>query len=301
MKIDDMDAFVAVIRCQSTNLAAQALQLTQPAITRRIQNFEEDLGANLLDRNTKPLKPTPMGWRVYEQCKAILREIDSLRELVANDGAPSGTLRLGVPQTVGDVVLLDALQQIREQYPDLRTQVINGWGSSLIAKMENGELDAAAALFPAGKIFPEGIASRSIGRMKLRVVAAKGSVRKSSSKLKDCFQRGWVLNPDGCGFRAGLQRALSEQGLALQINLETFGTELQLGLVASGQGLGLVPEPLFANSRHRDQLELVNVSDFKPVVDLWLLHPQYLGNLQEPVDLFGSIAADRLQAPLLDA
>ncbi|MEE1925890.1 LysR family transcriptional regulator [Pseudomonas sp. 148P] len=294
MKIDDMDAFVAVIRCQSTNLAAEALQLTQPAITRRVQNFEEDLGANLLDRNTKPLKPTPMGWRVYEQCKAILREIDTLRELVASDGAPSGTLRLGVPQTLGDVVLLDALAQIREAYPDLRTQVVSGWGSSLIARMENGDLDAAAALFPTGKIFPEGIASRSIGRMQLRVVAAKGSAAKRSYKLKDCYLRGWVLNPDGCGFRAGLQRALSEQGLSLQINLETFGTELQLGLVANGQGLGLVPEPLLALSKHRDQLDVLNVSDFKPQVDLWLFHPRYLGNLQEPVELFGAVAAQRL-------
>ncbi|KEY88571.1 hypothetical protein PC358_05415 [Pseudomonas capeferrum] len=168
-----------------------------------MQNFEEDLGATLLDRNTKPLKPTPMGLRVYEQCKAILREIDSLRELVANDGAPSGTLRLGVPQTLGDVVLLDALAQIRDTYPVLRTQVTSGW----------------------------------------------------------------VLNPDGCGFRAGLQRALSEQGLSLSINLETIGTDLQLGLVASGQGLGL-----------------------------WLFHPRYLGNLQEPVELFGEIAGNRLQA-----
>ncbi|MNE44302.1 HTH-type transcriptional regulator GltR [compost metagenome] len=232
-----------------------------------MQNFEEDLGATLLDRNTKPLKPTPMGLRVYEQCKAILREIDSLRELVANDGAPSGTLRLGVPQTLGDVVLLDALAQIRDTYPVLRTQVTSGWGSSLIARMENGELDAATALFPPGKIFPEGITSRSIGRMPLRVVAAKGSASKRSYKLKDCYTRGWVLNPDGCGFRAGLQRALSEQGLSLSINLETFGTDLQLGLVASGQGLGL-----------------------------WLFHPRYLGNLQEPVELFGEIAGNRLQA-----
>ena len=155
-------------------------------------------------------------------------------------------------------------------------------------------LDAAAALFPTGKIFPEGIASRSIGRMQLRVVAAKGTASKRSYKLKDCYLRGWVLNPDGCGFRAGLQRALSEQGLSLQINLETFGTELQLGLVANGQGLGLVPEPLLAASRHRDQLEVLNVSDFKPQVDLWLFHPRYLGNLQEPVELFGSVSAQRL-------
>ncbi|MCU1717089.1 LysR family transcriptional regulator [Pseudomonas sp. 5P_3.1_Bac2] len=294
MKIDDMDAFVAVIRCQSTNLAAEALQLTQPAVTRRLQNFEEDLGTTLLDRNTKPLKPTPMGWRVYEQCKAILREIDTLRELVGNEGAPSGTLRLGVPQTIGDVVLLAALENIREVFPELRTQVVSGWGSALIGKMENGELDAAAALFPTGKIFPEGISSRSIGRMQLRVVTAKGTATKRSYKLKDCYTQGWVLNPEGCGFRAGLQRALSEQGLSLNINLETFGTELQLGLVANGHGLGLVPEPLLAASRHRDQLEVLNVSDFKPQVDLWLFHPAYLGNLQGPVELFGEVSVQQL-------
>ncbi|AIZ32928.1 LysR family transcriptional regulator [Pseudomonas sp. K1(2024)] len=294
MKIDDMDAFVAVIRCQSTNLAAEALQITQPAITRRVQNFEQDLGASLLDRTTKPLKPTPMGLRVYAQCKAILREIDSLRELVASDGAPSGTLRLGIPQTLGDVVLLDALGRIREAYPQLRTQVTSGWGSSLIARMENGELDAAAALFPPGKIFPEGIASRSIARMPLKVVEAKSNAAKRNCKLRDCYARGWVLNPDGCGFRAGLQRALSELGLNLKINLETFGTELQLGLVASGQGLGLVPEPLLRMSSHRDALDVLNITDFKPHVDLWLFHPRYLGSFQEPVELFGEVAGHRL-------
>jgi len=294
MKIDDMDAFVAVIRCQSTNLAAEALHLTQPAISRRVQNFEEDLGATLLDRNTKPLKPTAMGLRVYEQCKAIRRELDALRELVANQGVPSGTLRLGVPQTLGDVVLLDTLAQIRSAYPQLRTQVSNGWGSSLVARMENAELDAAAALFPPDKVFPESIASQAIARMPLKVVAAKGSAGKRSCKLRDCASRGWVLNPDGCGFRAGLQRALSGQGLGLAINLETFGIELQLGLVANGQGLGLVPEPLLQSSPLCEALEVLNVSDFKPQVELCVFHPRYLGNLQEPVALFGDVVRRRL-------
>ena len=72
------------------------------------------------------------------------------------------------------------------------------------------------------------------------------------------------------------------------------GTELQLGLVANGQGLGLVPEPLLAASRHHEALDVLNVSDFKPQVDLWLFHPRYLGNLQEPVELFGKIAGGKL-------
>ncbi|MDX9663688.1 LysR family transcriptional regulator [Pseudomonas sp. P5_152] len=294
MKIDDIDAFVSVVRCQSISQAAESLQLTQPAITRRTQNFEKDLGVVLLDRNTKPLKPTTIGMRVYEQCKVVMREVDALRELVGAAGPASGALRLGVPQTIGDAVLVHALQEIRGAFPELRTQVINGWGSNLVAKMENGELDAAAALFPAGKIFPEGIAGQSIGRMPLLVVAAKDSLRKRNCKLADCYRQGWVLNPDGCGFRAGLQRALSEQGLSMHINLETFGTELQLGLVANGMGLGLVPQPILEKSQHRERLEVINVSDFKPVIDLWLLHPRFLGNLQEPVELFGRLVAQRL-------
>ncbi len=71
---------------------AQTLGLTQPAITRRLQNFEEALGVELLDRNTRPLKATATGRVVYEQCRVIQREIDVLRELVADDTPPVGTL-----------------------------------------------------------------------------------------------------------------------------------------------------------------------------------------------------------------
>ena len=57
-----------------------------------------------------------------------------------------------------------------------------------------------------------------------------------------------------------------------------------------------MPEPLLQSSRHRDALDVVNVTDFKPQVDLWLFHPRYLGNLQEPVELFGAVAGNRMQA-----
>ena len=59
MKLDEIEAFVAVVRSQSLSQAADSLALTQPAVTRRIQNFEEALGVELLDRNTKPLKGLP--------------------------------------------------------------------------------------------------------------------------------------------------------------------------------------------------------------------------------------------------
>jgi len=287
MKIDDIEAFVTVVRCQSISHAAQALDLTQPAVTRRIQNFEEDLGAVLLDRNTKPPKPTAMGKLVYEQCLQIIREVEALRHLAANDSRPSGSLRLGVVQTVGDVVLLDALRELRQAFPDLNTQVSTSWSSRLLDRLKDGELDAAIALFPPGKSFAEELVVRALGEIDLVVVARKDDYPKRSYRLRDCWERGWVLNPDGCGFRATLHRMLTGQGLALKTNLEIFGAELQLGLVASGMGLGLMAEPLLARSAYRDQLRVLPLTDFKARLTLSLLHPKLIGKLQQPLASLG--------------
>jgi len=171
MKLDEIEAFVAVVRSESLSQAADSLALTQPAVTRRIQNFEEALGVELLDRNTKPLKTTPMGRAVYEQCRAILREVDTLRHLVTDDAPLAGVLRLGVAQTVADVAMLKALHALREAHPELQARVATGWGNPLLQKVEDGELDAAVVLLPANRTLPETLVGESLGPLKLAVVA----------------------------------------------------------------------------------------------------------------------------------
>ncbi|MBB3213455.1 DNA-binding transcriptional LysR family regulator [Herbaspirillum sp. Sphag1AN] len=297
MKIDAIDAFVAVVRCQSISLAAASLQLTQSAITRRIQSFEEALGIEVLDRSTKPPRPNAMGKRVYEQCRAVLREVESLRDLARQSDLPSGEFRLGVIQSVSDIALLDALHQISEDFPEMTTKVSTGWGAQLVDKVDNGELDAAIALFPATKVFPAGVGSTSLGRIELAVVAPKGELSRRSYKLADCHAHGWVLNPDGCGFRAGLQRALAGQGLSFKVNLEIFGADLQLGLVTSGRGLGLMPLPQLLASHYRDQLDIIHVTDFKPILDIWLIQQARLPNAQQQAaTLFGTRVARTFSA-----
>jgi DNA-binding transcriptional LysR family regulator len=299
MKIDDISAFVAVVRNQSISAAADALGLTQSAITRRVQNLEQALGVELLDRSVKPPKPSLMGKQVYEQCARVLLEVDRLRDLVQEDHAPTGVFRIGVIQTIGDVVLLDTLQKLNQAFDGLQTEVSSGWGAQLVQRVARAEIDAAVALFPATKVLPDGLRGRTLGRIELVVVAKKDAMAKRSYKLRDIYSEGWVLNPDGCGFRAGLARALAEQGLSFKINLETFGTDLQLGLAANGVGLGLMPRPILERSRHRKQLDIVNVTDFKPVLDIWLVQPLQPGPVQHAIDLFAqSVEQAFAQSPL---
>lgn len=294
MKIDDIAAFVAVIRRQSLSQAAASLGLTQSAVTRRMQNLEEALGVELLDRHTKPLKPTTMGMRVYEQCRRILLEVDALRDLVANDAPPSGVLRVGVPHSLSEVLLLPPLRRLGEHYANLQTRVSSGWGTELIARVENADLDAALAMFPSSKVFPETIQAEPLGQIRLLVVASHHADIPTIEQLADSHHHGWILNPDGCGFRAGLKRALADRGLNLQVNLETFGSELQLGLVAEGKGLGLVPEPVLARSHYRDALRVLPLSDFQPEAELWLVYPRFPGKLLQPARLFAATLAGGL-------
>ncbi len=299
MKIDDISAFVAVVRNQSISAAADALGLTQSAITRRVQNLELALGVELLDRSVKPPRPSAMGKQVYEQCARVLLEVERLRDLVQEDHAPTGVFRIGVIQTIGDVVLLDTLQKLNQAFDGLHTEVASGWGAQLVQRVDKGEIDAAVALFPATKVLPDGLRGRTLGRIELVVVAKKDALSRRAYKLRDIFGQGWVLNPDGCGFRAGLARALAEQGLSFKINLETFGTDLQLGLVANGVGLGLMPRPILERSRHRAQLDIVNVTDFKPVLDIWLVQPLQPGPVQHAIDLFAASVEQAFAAPPL--
>ncbi|WP_213776497.1 LysR family transcriptional regulator [Caballeronia sp. dw_276] len=288
MKLDDIEAFVAVVRCQSLTLASEWLETTQPAVTRRIQSLEEALGVELLDRKTKPLKPTPTGRALYEQCRVIVREFGVLRGLVASNAPLAGLLRIGVVQTVAELALVDALRELKRAHPDLKPRVSTGWGGQLLQQAEEGAFDAAIMLLPSNQHFAAPLSARSLGRIDVVIVAGKGVLKPRVHRLKDLHQHGWVLNPDGCGFRAGLQRTLAAQGLPLKINLETLGSELQLGLVADGIGLGLVPLPLLDASDHAPRLEVVKVGDFDPAVDAWLVQPHAPGKLQVAIDALAS-------------
>lgn len=271
MKISDIDAFAAVVRCQTLSQAAAELGMTQPAITRRVQNLEEALGVVLLDRNTKPPRPTDIGRQVFEQCRTILREVDALRELTAGQLPPAGEFRVGLTQGLGELMLPGLIAQLGEHWPALAPLVTTAWGGALVERVARRELDAALVFLARELVLPPQVEGERLLTTRLVAVGRRGDWPRRSYRLADCHARGWVLNPDGCGFRAGLRRALDTHGLPLRVTLDTFGRDLQLQSVANGVGLGLMPLPLVEQSPLHDALDIVPLADFKPQIDLWLL------------------------------
>jgi len=293
-------AFVALAESGSVNRAALRLHLTQPATTRRIQNFEATLGgAALLDRSAKPPVLTPAGRQVLEHCRRILKAVAELEASVSNAGEPAGDLRIGIAHGLGEVVLGTPLERLQRRLPGIRLQVSSNWTSRLIEEVRSGALDCAIGLVTSEHTLPAGVQVAPLGPESVVVVAAKDAKHRGKGKdslhLRDLADAGWILNPVGCGCRAALQRAFDRAKAPMRVTAEVFGEDLQLSLIARSAGLGLVPRRQLDHSPHRARLRIVKVTDFTLEATIAMLYGPALGSLVVVVNQLQAQIGDRLK------
>lgn len=285
--LDELKAFIAVVDTSSLTKAADRLSLTQSAVSRRVQQLEDMLGTALLDRSTRPPTATAVGRRIHQSGGAILLDIDRLKRIARDGEAPSGTFRIGLPQVIADVALFEIAMRLRTSFPALDLRCRTDWSTTLQKSVAQGELDAAVLMLPAGSAPPAGMAARPIATFDVLIVQSKDApVVPDRSSIDQLADSEWILNPQGCGYRAALQRAMEGAGKPLRLGVDVHGTETQLRLVAAGMGLGLAPRSLLAASSHLQELSIVAVADFSLTLDLWLVHAQALGNLGQALDVF---------------
>ncbi len=288
MMIDELKSFVAVVEEASLTRAAQRLCVTQSAISKRIRRLEDEMGAELLDRQSKPPQLTALARRVYEHAMPLLGAWDRLMGVAREGGEPAGTLRFGLPHGIADLVVFDALNALRAAYPRLEVALRADWSPALARLLDGGELDVAALMTPPGARPTAGEGHRHVATIKLAVVQSRR--RPLVARRTDLAAIGgceWVLNPEGCGYRAALRQAMEASGQALRVKADTHGNEMQLQLIASGFGLGLVPASVVRHSVWKPQLAVVQVADFAPSLDVWLAHPRQLGSLTDAVARLG--------------
>jgi DNA-binding transcriptional LysR family regulator len=296
--IDNLQALVAVVEAQSLTKASARLYVTQSAVSRRLQQLEETLGASLFDRAQRPPAPTAMGLRVYEHALPILRAVEDLMALTKETADPVGFLRLGMAHGIGDLVLAEAVERLQTAFPKLDLRLRSDWSAGLCQQVGDGGLDAAMVLLPAASRPPAALNGRCIGSLQTVIVQDGRHPRfRRPIRLAHLAKEGWVLNPLGCGYRAALEAAMGEREGTLHVAIDTYGTDVQLRMVASGRGLGLVPRAALGASPVRDEVAVVEVIDFSLSLDVWLVHRRQPGNLRKALETVASTVASGLEWP----
>src|SRR5262249_22444048 len=147
MDTDFIETFIAVAEHGSIAEAARRLNLTSAAVTQRVRVLEDDIGARLLVRAGRTVRPTDSGIAILERARNFLKDARDLRSIAAT-GKPAGQLRLGAVQTVLTGLFPGILKRMGEKYPQIEIVIMRAGSADLYGKVLAGELDLALIAHP---------------------------------------------------------------------------------------------------------------------------------------------------------
>ncbi|MEM6534641.1 MAG: LysR family transcriptional regulator [Pseudomonadota bacterium] len=125
-RIDAMRLFIRVADTGSFSRAAADLSIGQPTVSRRVQDLEHQLGAELFHRTTRALSLTEAGERFYARAQDILSEFDDAEaEARGLDKEPVGMLRISAPNSFSQLVITPAVATFLNKYPHIRVDLMS--------------------------------------------------------------------------------------------------------------------------------------------------------------------------------
>lgn len=141
-----MEAFVQVAAHHSFSRAAEALQLTQPSITARIQALERELGEKMFERGGRSVRLTDAGTILLPYAERILQMVREAKESVEEvRSVQAGRLRLGSALTISTYVLPRILRTFHSRYPDVEVMVHTGRSEQVLNMLLSDEVQVGLA------------------------------------------------------------------------------------------------------------------------------------------------------------
>lgn len=144
MTLSQLRHFVVLVDQGSFVRAAQALFLTQPALSRSIRALEEELGSALFDRLGRRIALTPFGGEILKRARRLVSEADDLKTVGKGLHAGLvGRLRIGLSSAPGALFSTPLMQHMAEHHPRLQVRVSRGSTTVLLNELREQRLDAA--------------------------------------------------------------------------------------------------------------------------------------------------------------
>ena len=160
MDLKHLRHFVAIVDHGTFLAAAKRLPLSQPALTRSLQNLEADLGVRLLERSTRGIRITDAGERLYQRAKFILNEAEKAVKDVQNSH-PTQKINIGIAPMFAAHYVPDILRQLYSETPDLNVTIKSALFTQLLRNLLSGEIDVVLANLPFA-VLPDTLLSKPL-------------------------------------------------------------------------------------------------------------------------------------------
>ncbi|SPJ30688.1 LysR family transcriptional regulator [Falsiruegeria mediterranea] len=241
----DLQAFLAVKETGSFHAAAERLNLSQPAVTRRVRKLEEALGSTLFERTTRAVKPTLAAKRLQARAEAILEDAQDTARAMRDDSVAFAHQRslivtVATIPTVVSRVITPAVAAFRAAGHVARIRILDADANEVTEAVSGGDADFGLCSIPALErttmfepLFDD--------RIVLVAPPSHDLAGKAGILASDLSDVSLILPARGTGNRLLIDEAMARARVHPVWTYEVGRTATALDMVADGQGVALVP------------------------------------------------------------
>ncbi|MEA4894210.1 MAG: LysR family transcriptional regulator [Oscillospiraceae bacterium] len=259
MTVRHMRIFIEVYQSQNVTKAAELLHMTQPAVTRAIQEIENYYGVRLFERINRRLSVTETGKMLYQQALHIVGSFDDLEKGLYN-WDHFGILRVGASITIGNHFLPEFVVRFKEQYPHAHVEMMVLNGEALQTALMENALDIALI---EGAVDDPDLRFKVFSRDKLLLITPPSHVlmQQDSVYLSDLLHYDLLMREKGSAGRTFLENVFSAKGLSLRPSTISISTQAIIKAVHCGLGISLLPQKLVEEDIKRGNVCARDIAD----------------------------------------
>lgn len=270
MDTQSLNVFMTVAENGSFSVAAERLYLTQPAVSKRIAQLEQQLGTRLFDRVGRRIRLTEAGQALLPRARQVLLDLEDMGRAISNlTGEVSGTLRIGTSHHIGLHRLPPVLRRFSREYPEVKLDIHFIDSEEAWEAVWHGDLEMGVVTLPPQP--DPRLQSQVVWDDPLVFMAAPEHPLAREARLElETFTRYSAILPSPVTFTRRIVESLfQERKLDLNISMSTNYLETIHMMVSIGLGWSVLPETMLDDSVVR-----LNVDTVLPVRRLGVVtHP----------------------------
>ncbi|KAB2336188.1 LysR family transcriptional regulator [Cytobacillus depressus] len=260
MNIEKIEAFIYVCQLGSFNKAAEALYLTQPSVTARIQSLEHEVNIKLFHRNGNKISLTEKGEYFFPHAQKILQSYQEAKYGLQQVAIPYD-LVIGSALSISNNILPEILPGFKSEFKDVRIKIVTGHSQDILQKVINKQVDFGIVRtethpqVESVRLYNDPIGlfvSRNHTFLKEEKVTIE-HVSKQPLIFFDYGSMDWLM----------IHRLFSSNNVNPTISLEVDNMETAKNLVIQGMGISFLPEHCVR--KELENGELVQVEMAPPV------------------------------------
>lgn len=271
MRLSQIQEFVTAVQTGSLRAAARRLDVSQPAITKSLQQLEAELHVQLLQRTSRGVVPTRAGQAFLARARIVQAELRKAEDDLASlHGGGAGSVAFGTAPASCLLIVPEAVLAFRRRYPQVRVRITEGGNTALLPLVRDGTLDFSMGQKPTATLDPT-LKFRPLLRLELVVAGRSGHPRAACKSLRELVDASWLIfNAPGSG--GMLEQTFAAAGLPAPrdvVHCESYATAL--GLLSQTDTLALIVPALLTASCTQKPLVRIDVTETvtAPVIGIY--------------------------------